>query len=309
MNPRREDMRQQMFVLAVLLNMFVLSTADNDTVYSGLLTPGCVQHYHRIYVTKQVPARNYMYYHEVLAGQQLESDVIKSVDFRWRIVGGTKIPIEDAPYQVLHGKYCGAALIAPEWVITAAHCNPKETHVYAGSTHRSKTKGYLICAHFLHPLWNITSKIHSHDFDYQLVLLETPIPVNSFSRPIAIGTVADIQPGVMVSISGWGHLAYKKSKMQDLLQRIYVPIIGSDVCKAIAHESYNALTPRMFCAGYIDGSKDSCQGDSGGPVVANGKLIGLVSFGIGCATPNKPGVYANVPYVRQWIRKITGLPL
>lgn len=54
---------------------------------------------------------------------------------------------------------------------------------------------------------------------------------------------------------------------------------------------------------------NSPQGDSGGPVVSNGKLIGSVSFGIGCALRDKPGVYANVPVARPWIRAITGLPL
>lgn len=83
-----------------------------------------------------------------------------------------------------------------------------ETHVFAGSTQRSRTLKYRICAHYIHPLWN-SSKRHSHDYDYQLVLLETPIPVTANSRPIAIGSVDDVRPGDLVAVSGWGHLEFK----------------------------------------------------------------------------------------------------
>lgn len=55
------------------------------------------------------------------------------------------------------------------------------------------------------------------------------------------------------------------------------------------------LTDRMWCAGVDAGGKDSCQGDSGGPVVdASSTLVGLVSWGDGCARAGTPGVYARV---------------
>ncbi|XP_030242780.1 trypsin 3A1-like [Drosophila navojoa] len=64
----------------------------------------------------------------------------------------------------------------------------------------------------------------------------------------------------------------------------------------------------MICAGYSEGGKGSCKGDSGGPMVnGNGVLVGVVSWGKPCALPNYPSVFARVSYVREWIRKHTGV--
>lgn len=92
------------------------------------------------------------------------------------------------------------------------------------------------------------------------------------------------------------------------LRAAEVPIANQDYC----NDRYNGIiTSRMICAGYKAGGKDSCQGDSGGPlscvVDKVRQLVGVVSWGSGCAQPNYPGVYARVSEVRDWIKTKSGI--
>ena len=96
-------------------------------------------------------------------------------------------------------------------------------------------------------------------------------------------------------MSSGGSLAKK-------LMQVDVPIVSQNSCK----QAYgSSIHDSMVCAGLRRGGKDSCQGDSGGPLVCefNGKffLEGVVSWGSGCASPGKYGVYARVRFLRQWI--------
>lgn len=80
-----------------------------------------------------------------------------------------------------------------------------------------------------------------------------------------------------------------------------MPIIDRDTC-ADQYSSVNQVTDSMVCAGYTQGGQDACSGDSGGPLVdGSGTLVGVVSWGSGCARPNFPGVYTRVGNFIEWI--------
>lgn len=79
--------------------------------------------------------------------------------------------------------------------------------------------------------------------------------------------------------------------------------MNQDVC-ANAYLGVNPVTERMICAGNLEGGQDACQGDSGGPLVINGTLIGVTSWGKGCARPGFPGVFTRVPALRAWIDSV-----
>ena len=97
--------------------------------------------------------------------------------------------------------------------------------------------------------------------------------------------------------------------MPDVLQYVKVPLMSNADCKKTGYGK-DQILDSMVCAGYPKGAKDSCQGDSGGPLIVpksatddTAVIFGVVSFGIGCAKPNFPGVYARVVKFLDWIKK------
>lgn len=92
--------------------------------------------------------------------------------------------------------------------------------------------------------------------------------------------------------------------------QVSVPIVSNDRCKNMfLRAGRHEFIPEIFlCAGHENGGQDSCQGDSGGPLQVRGKdgryfLAGIISWGIGCAEANLPGVCTRVSKFVPWILK------
>nr|2OQ5_A Chain A, Transmembrane protease, serine 11E [Homo sapiens] len=232
------------------------------------------------------------------------------------IVGGTEVEEGEWPWQASlqwDGSHrCGATLINATWLVSAAHCfttykNPARWTASFGVTIKpSKMKRGLrrIIVHekYKHP---------SHDYDISLAELSSPVPyTNAVHRVCLPDASYEFQPGDVMFVTGFGALK-NDGYSQNHLRQAQVTLIDATTCNE--PQAYNdAITPRMLCAGSLEGKTDACQGDSGGPLVSSDArdiwyLAGIVSWGDECAKPNKPGVYTRVTALRDWITSKTGI--
>ncbi|XP_062558436.1 trypsin 3A1-like [Armigeres subalbatus] len=228
-----------------------------------------------------------------------------------RIVGGFPVSIEDVPYQVSLRNWagshmCGGSIISSRWILTAAHCasassSPMYT-IMAGSTNRKEGTVFKLERIIPHPLYNG----NTIDYDFSLIELKQDIEFDDTRSAIALPMQDEpLKEGALCRVSGWGDTK-NWSESTTLLRATDVPSVDQDRCST-AYGGFGGITPRMLCAGYWEGGKDACQGDSGGPLASGGKLVGVVSWGYGCAMEGYPGVYSRVAAVRDWIQQETGL--
>uniref|UniRef100_A0A673N960 Transmembrane protease serine 13-like n=1 Tax=Sinocyclocheilus rhinocerous TaxID=307959 RepID=A0A673N960_9TELE len=228
-----------------------------------------------------------------------------------RIIGGNAAADGQWPWQAsLHfqGSHsCGGTLVAPDFIITAAHCFPKET---LGSQLPSNWRVYigLVSQLRLPSPYNV-KKIILHK-NYDPATKNNDIALLKLSK-----TASDIQP-VCLPVFGQMFPAAKQcwttgfgvtkqgAGISTLLMEVAVNLIASAVCNSPTVYGGH-ITENMQCAGDLKGEKDSCQGDSGGPLVCKVDdkwyLTGVTSWGDGCGKPNRPGVYSDVGQLLMWI--------
>jgi len=225
-----------------------------------------------------------------------------------RIVGGVDADIKEHPWQVaidIDGVLCGGSIIAQNWVLTAAHCfgrtkEPGRVRAKAGANNR-KIGGVWAAIDRVIVHENYNADTHEHDLALVRLKARPAGLVIPLARP-----EQQLKVCQELEVTGWGRTTEGGTESQ-LLQKATVPYVETATCNE--PNAYNgAVRSGMICAGLREGGVDSCQGDSGGPLVLRGDdgavLIGVVSWGDGCARKLKYGVYTRVMPYRDWITKV-----
>lgn len=249
--------------------------------------------------------------HKKIVGGQ----VSKKGAWPWVALIGYDDGLSSSPFK------CGGALITARHVVTAAHCIRKDlAFVRLGEYNlttdtEAKHIDIPVIRREVHPGY---SRRDGHS-DIALLYLDRNVEFSDFIAPICMPRTPELRRKSYVKVSpfvvGWGK-TMEGGKSASVLQELQIPVFDNEVCLDSYRKLNRWFSQRQFdsavlCAGVLNGGMDTCQGDSGGPLMApeifkdniRYYLIGVVSYGIGCARPNVPGVYTSTQHFMDWIEE------
>jgi len=237
-----------------------------------------------------------------LRGVEESTDGERDLMFQ-KIVGGN--PANDGEYPsyvipetgTFGSGLCGSVLIAPDIALSAAHCEGafEGKNMYIGGNLRNGADAFetiRAVGERPHPLFNGFTL----ENDFLLIKL-----ASASSAPIVPYNTDQFEPrnDDVVDIVGFG-TTFQGGYVSNELLEVEVGIVDHDTCNSIYGGDIYEST--MICA--YKNNADSCQGDSGGPMLAqDGKVVGVVSWGLGCAQNGIPGVYSRVSAAQDFIEK------
>uniref|UniRef100_A0A4W3JRQ2 Acrosin-like n=1 Tax=Callorhinchus milii TaxID=7868 RepID=A0A4W3JRQ2_CALMI len=230
-----------------------------------------------------------------------------------RIVGGKDAITGAWPWQVSlqlgrsHQHVCGASIISDWWLISAAHCFGTYKYVRVPIFTYYISNNNITCVSRLSRWEDNYSNINN---DVALLRVDKAIEFGENIRPVCLPSQGEAVENTWKGchVTGWGRM---EKGGAHILQEAAVNIIPTATCQQ--PDWYGRLVnENMVCAG-LDSYKAPCntQGDSGGPLSCRHKhterfyLVGLVSWGQGCAERFRPGVYTRTSNYINWINKKT----